>query len=562
MNAFVASYDITKDTVSFRMESVVNGQILDSDDEFISLSKLSKDPWATDIAVEDEDDNPELREELTGILQRRFQSVREGSARNTKKFQKYGTGKYIDWVGEFGKEVTLKSLKRSSWESKEAKDAYVSFFKTNGVQPEFNEDGHMKAIPAAPPPPAKIVDESYPEFPRIPGSLGDLSDAIYPDIPYLFKVVAAITHFGLIRSGLDTLASEPHLQPRFYSALIAGPGRGKTAAINEIHRVFKAVNGGSYAAWPSIDSGPALVDAFDEQSRTNALKADGTDNVTDVSMSKILLSPDELRGLVEKSKVTTNSRNTMLDEFLKLFEGNTTGSRVRGAKIKIRIENAHLALVGGATPSGYHNMWTATGAAADGLHTRFVTVAADLPRMPARPRKSDLEKVNDLTQELTEQAKEPGTAYEMTDDAIEMYVKWWEAKPTDNPHVTRIDGIVKRLLIVLARTNDAETIGVDLMKPALAFGDYVQFCREKHNPADAVNNVQAYEQRIIAAYKKNGPMSARECARAIHPSRYAGGITAYNQAFDAVRKSVLKLIDEKRGGSPVYALDVEDGEDA
>ena len=566
MNAFVASYDQSTDQVRFRMEPVLNGQIEIDDGEFISLSKLASDPWASDIAVADGDpymvdgyiaeDEPGLREDLAGILMRRFEPMREAAARNKRKFEQSGYKTYAEYMKRPMPAITLNDLRRAHWDSQEYKNVTIKFFRRHGVLPEFNEDGTVIE------PVKKVVaEETYPQFPRIPGSLGDLADAVFPDIPYLFKVIAGFTHFGLIRSGLDTLADEPHLQTRLYSVLVAGPGRGKTAAINEIGRVFKAINKGFYEAWPSIDSGPALVDAFDEQNRANLIKADGTDNAADVWMSKVLLSPDELRGLIERSKVTSNSRNTLLDELLKLYEANVTGSRVRGAKIKIRIENAHLALIGGATPAGYNNMWVSTGSATDGAHTRFVTVAADLPRFSSRPKTSNLEKVNDLTQELQEQAAEPGRAYQIDDAAWAMFDKWWTSKPADNRHVDRLDGIVKRILVILARTNDVETIGVDLMTPAIAVGDYIQFCREKHNPGDAVNYVQAFENRIIELFKKRGPMTAREVAKAIHPERHNGGFNAFNQAFDVLKKGGLKEKGRNIGHAPIFDLDIIEGEE-
>jgi hypothetical protein len=570
MNAIVASYKFETDQVQFRKEAVINGMILDSDGEFISLSKLGKDLYASEIAVADDDpemedgyfaeDEPGLREDLTGILMRRFESTREASARSMKRFEKSGCKTYKEYMEERPKPAatTLRDLERGRWDSEEYKNLTIEFFKKYGKTPEFDDEG--KVIE----PKKEVSSHNYPEFPRIPGSIGDLAEALWPDIPYAFKVVAGLTHFGLLRSGKDTLASEPYIQPRLYSALVAGPGRGKTAAINEVGRVFKAVNtSGAYTEWPSINSGEALVDAFDEQRRAGLIRADslGTGEVGTEPPSKILLSPDEIRGLIEKSKSTSNSKNTMTDEFLKLYESGQTGNKIRTNKISIRLNNAHLAILGGATPSGYFNMWTSTGGAKDGLHTRFVTVAADLPRMPARPRKSDLDKVNELTQELQEQAAEPGTAYEINEDAYQLFEQWWTAKPIDNQHVTRLDGIVKRVLIVLARTNDVESIDIDLMKSAISLADYIQFCREKHNPQDSVNYTQAFEQLIIEAYRKHGAMSERDLVKSVRPDRHHGGYVAFNQALSALRNTALKVVSKNRKGFAVFALDDEGDEE-
>jgi hypothetical protein len=143
VNAFVGSYDTSTDEVRFRTEPVLNGQILDSDGEFISLSKLAKDPWAAEIAAEDEDDNPELREELTGILMRRFESVREGSARAVASYKKQGLKTAADFLNRPAKVITLRDLHRSTWDSEKAKGVYISFFKEHKTAPEFDEGGNV-----------------------------------------------------------------------------------------------------------------------------------------------------------------------------------------------------------------------------------------------------------------------------------------------------------------------------------------------------------------------------------------------------------------------------------
>jgi AAA domain len=143
VNAFVGSYDTSTDEVRFRTEPVLNGQILDSDGEFISLSKLAKDPWATDIAVEDEVDSPLLREEVTGILMRRFESTREGSARAVSRYEKRGLKTAADFLNRPTKVITLRDLQRSTWDSEKAKDVHISFFREHKAAPEFDEGGNV-----------------------------------------------------------------------------------------------------------------------------------------------------------------------------------------------------------------------------------------------------------------------------------------------------------------------------------------------------------------------------------------------------------------------------------
>jgi hypothetical protein len=166
MNAFVGSYDLATDEVHFRIEPVVNGQIIGTDGEFVSLSKLSIDPWASEIAVADGDpdfedgfiveDEPTLREHLTGILQRRFESTRQVSARAVASYKKQGLKTAADFLNRPTKVITLRDLQRVveedgvrktidrvQWDSSEAKDTHISFFKEHRVAPEFNQDGNV-----------------------------------------------------------------------------------------------------------------------------------------------------------------------------------------------------------------------------------------------------------------------------------------------------------------------------------------------------------------------------------------------------------------------------------
>ncbi len=64
------------------------------------------------------------------------------------------------------------------------------------------------------PPPTSDAKESeveeVPEFPAITGSIQELVEALAPDIPREFKIMAAVTRIGLALSGKVHLEGEPH----------------------------------------------------------------------------------------------------------------------------------------------------------------------------------------------------------------------------------------------------------------------------------------------------------------------------------------------------------------
>jgi hypothetical protein len=392
----------------------------------------------------------------------------------------------------------------------------------------------------------EIVEEPLPDFPRLSGSLSELSDALYPNIPYDFKVMAAVTHFGLIRSGLDKLEGEPHLQPRFYTCFIKEPGWGKTAALNEVRNCMKII--GRHCVTSSVDSGPALVDEFtDCAAKIPPMSEDKS--------ARLLLDPDEMRDLFEKSKVSPQSRNSLFTELLKLYESNRTGNRSRKAG-KSQLENAHLAILGGATPQGYETMWTGTGGGSSGLQSRFVLVTTNEPRMPVNKAASNIEALSASISRLQKQAGQSGQIIRMSDQAATILRDWWGGSARDKSSESRVEDMVKRLCIVLAVTNDTVTVGPDLMRQAIQFGDYVIAVREKFNPADSHSWTQAFENQIITvAERRKIAMTMNDFRRLIHPHRKPGGLGPYLQAWkNTLAAGILKLDGKTVQGTGKYRL--------
>src|SRR5260370_3911873 len=135
--------------------------------------------------------------------------------------------------------------------------------------------------------------------------------------------------------------------------MVAPPHTGKTAANNEVERLFLPKH--DYLSVTSIDSGPALVDTFQEIMEQHALYDERGER-----FAWLLLNPEELRDVFEKAKASKESRNSIGSELLKLFEANVTGNRSRQNGVK-EINNAHLAIIGGAPPQVYEEMWLSTG---------------------------------------------------------------------------------------------------------------------------------------------------------------------------------------------------------
>jgi len=370
----------------------------------------------------------------------------------------------------------------------------------------------------------EIVDEPLPEFPAITGSIQELAEALCPDIPREFKIMAAVTRVGLAISGKVQLEGEPYLQPRFYTCLLGEPGRGKTAAIKETRRIKEG-----YREVPSVDSAPALIDTFAESND---------------SPRYLLLSPDEAVDLFEKSKSSRDGRNSLFTELLKLYEDNVTGNRARRNEAPIEIQDAHLAILCGATTSGYDGMWIGSRGAAGGLQSRFIPIATTACPIPAKQRPSDMPRVNAAVDRIRGQINGcSASILKMTPEAEEMFKTWWESVPKDKTSVVRAEALVKRFLMVLGVTNDTDVINRDLMATGISFGEYVIAVRDRFNPADSYSWVQAFEQKIEKCHERLGvPITRDRCRKLVHPDRYPGGygdfIRAYNNLVQVGRLTV------------------------
>jgi hypothetical protein len=415
--------------------------------------------------------------------------------------------------------------------------------------------------------------EVFPESPIFPGALTDLARALYPSLPLEFKMWGLITRWGLMRSGIDTLKTEKHIQPRFYTALICYPNRGKTAANNEsrtaaefifemaktaveeehnrrpVTRIF-----GGYEARDSVDSGPFLVDKFYDLVREAGEQVQS--GTSKDSAGRLILDPDELSEMFEKARSSNTRISTIFHQLLKLHSGNRTGSGTKATGDK-PVEKAHLAILGGTTVDVYkEHLWTGTGSGRDGLRSRFLAITTNAPPVPPVPLPTDTDAAMKAYQRLAKLLRMPGQEITFNEDAAKMLNDWWYSFDNGKVSATRILETVKQLLIVLAVVNAPEnhedttlTVGADLMHHAIAFGEYEIAVREQLNPDDSWSHIQAMENSIIAWAKKHmkrtDPKTRNECRRGIQPQRMPGGLGGFKIAWDnCVTTGVLKLRDK------------------
>jgi hypothetical protein len=421
------------------------------------------------------------------------------------------------------------------------------------------------------------TEEPFPECPIFTGPLTDLAEALYPSLPLEFKQIGLIVRWGLMRSGIDKLQWEPHLQPRFDVIMVSLPNRGKTAANNEtrkamddIAKMAKAETAsrnntkptsrvfGDFVTLASADSGPFLVGKFYELVREAEKQVAA--GITADDAGKIMFDPDEISDVFEKARSSNSRISTLFTEFLKLHSTNRTGNGTKQTGDK-PVDKAHLAIFGGTTVEKYKTLWTGTVAGGDGLMSRFIPMTTNAPQVPPVPLPTDMAATVRAYERLAKLALMPGQEIVFDAEAVKIMTEWWESIDTTKKNATRVLEMVKQLLIVLAVTNAPEnhngttlTVGPDLMRQAIKFGEYIIAARERLNPADSWSHIQAMENTIIGWFKKHAgrknPKSRNDCRRGIRPDRLPGGLGAFKLGWDnCVSTGVVKMREKTQRDS-------------
>ncbi len=398
----------------------------------------------------------------------------------------------------------------------------------------------------------KEEDEPLPVFPKLPGPLGQLVEAITADFAYGHKALAAITYIGVGISGRVKLNSEPWLQPRFYSCMVGPPGAGKSAPDVEMRRaLFDVIPHllSGVRAELSIDSGPALVQALAEHPR-------------------MILVPDELADQFEKARATATGKASLFGEFLRLYEGNETANRTKFARGEgglTEVKNAHFSILGSATTERFEKMWLGIGGAASGLQSRFVLSYSE-NKMSALKTPNDetalAAALFDLEKTVGFGEAVPvvwginlsvGAQNELEDWGT--FVEGGEAAE-GLPAERRIVDMAKRFALVLAACSGATEIDLETMRLGVDFAEYQVALRNGLFPEDASSFVQAFENRILKFYQRHALATERDVVRNLKPERYPGGFSAFNQALAALlRAGKLKPVGKTRKGNSIFELD-------
>ena len=385
-----------------------------------------------------------------------------------------------------------------------------------------SQDSNLEA--AVETPNAKSIVSSVLDFPEdaIVGSIGLYARAMSAgtEVPVEFNFVAGLTFFGAMCGAKLSITAKLIAEPRLYAALLGESGDShKSTPITKGTRFFNELS--AELSHPII---PGFVSADGVGSAEGLAKILNTN-------PNVLLSYDELKALIEKSKVQAS---VLLPMVTSLFEKTSYENHTK--EKSIIVPNAHLSILGGCTLDTYGSMWTRD-ALDIGLINRLFIVQADRRVRIAWP---DEGAGAGMLEEARKQIKgqiirvAAGLMLDITPDAKAAWEEWYQNLRT-SIHTKRLDAIGLRLMMILAATTDKDVIDRETVERIIRILNYELAVRLTTDPIDADTAVARMEIAIRKQLEVRGALTDRDLKQ--HTNAHRKGLWVFEQALKNLIKA-------------------------
>jgi hypothetical protein len=363
------------------------------------------------------------------------------------------------------------------------------------------------------PPPARLI------FPpeALVGSLGHWSRELArnSEVPEEFYYASGLTLLGSICGADLQLSVGFDLEPRLYTVLLGDSyAAKKSTALKNTIRFFEAVQA---PRKPRVHYGVGSAEGL-----ARALQDD----------SYVLLAYDELRALVDKTKV---QGSVLLPMVTGLFEQNKWDNITKSPRNSMHVDDGHLSILGCCTTATFSDMWTPD-AISIGFPNRLFVVNADRTQKVAWPKPPDEQVLERLRVRIQQQIARLPLKLSITHDGMVAWEQWYNMLPASE-HSRRLDTIGFRLLGLIALITDKDEVDLETVNTVTAIQKYVLNVRILTDPIDADNTISRLEEKIRRALGARGPLSRRELRRLTHADR------AGLWAFEAAVKNLISALD-------------------
>ena len=362
--------------------------------------------------------------------------------------------------------------------------------------------------------PKKVLVEPEQEknvFPNeiISGVCGEFADLYskYIEAPAQFLFFSLLACLGTILAGKLTLKSEVKPEPRLYILLLgeSSEDRKSTALKVVIDFLFEFFPNVLQVCW-GVGSAEGL------QLRINESPG-----------RRVILTSDEFKALVSKCKI---DGSVLLPCINTLFESTRYESRTKSSDIKL--EDAHLSILGASTKATYETLWTSQFLDI-GFINRLLLIPATSERKFPIPEKIPEHEKKEIASMFAGLLRIVGESLEMEIDpeGLRLFENWYFSLQR-SIHTKRLDTYGLRLMPLLALNNGDTRVTVDIVKKTISFLDWQKGVREELDPVDAISEIAVMEEKVRRLLKRE-PLTGRELKRRTHSDRVGSWI--FDQAI-------------------------------
>ena len=383
--------------------------------------------------------------------------------------------------------------------------------------------------------------------------LGDLTTALTKGtfIPPAFARATLKTMMGTVLDGIIGFPNEETLHMRHWTALIsARPEAGKSVVWERCCLFLKKMLVEKYGViFPHsgfFSSGEHAIRVMAEN--------DGKAH---------LAYFDEMKSLFEKG---SNSGSTLFSKLLELYEQKSAGVGSVTSH-KASFDNVGLSMTGGFTRDGYERAVSGKNAGGNGFLSRMVmeysngiTHVGDWDQMDPATINAAVEHIQSSIQwlmnyvgevnkgkpfipEETEDAKVVRSAFQVWLNDEKKRVQ--EENP-DSGIASRLESHFKRDLLLRVAFTPERKITKELTERSVIWAKHQLLLREGVYPVDSGNDTEKFEKRIVAAIRKQGPLTKAGVQKFSNADKSSGGYEAWNRAWTSLLKADKVVVSKHK----------------
>jgi len=411
------------------------------------------------------------------------------------------------------------------------------------------------------------VDDGIPELPMaaVEGDyIGDLSVALTKGtfIPPAFARATLKTMTGAMLDGKIGFPGEETLHLRHWNALIsARPESGKSVIWERCLLFMKKMLVEKY--------GVILPHSGFFSSGEHAIRV-----LAENDGRSHLAYFDEMKTLFEKG---SNTGSTLFGRLLELYEQKTAGVGSIGSS-KASFNDVGLNMTGGFTRDGYERSVAGKNAGGNGFLSRMVmeysgginhvgdwdALDPALVNAAVEHIQSSINYVVNYVGEVNKGMPFIPVENEDAKDVRGEFQVWLndqkkriQEETPDSGVVSRLESHFKRDLLLRVAFTPERVITKELTERSVAWAKHQLMLRETLYPVDCGNDIEKFEKRIVAAIRKQGPLTKAGVQKFSNADKSSGGYESWNRAWKSLLQADKIVVAKQKSnrGKEKYGFD-------